>query len=538
MWRPLLVLTAVVLVLAGTASPRSEATAPAPLPPVTATTFLFSGKGWGHGVGMSQYGALGLANDGATYDQILRHYYSGVELGTAPVGRVRVLVAEAKATVTVSSAAPFRVRDVFGAMHELPAGPVKLGPKLQVVVDSIPQELAGPIVFVPGAAPLEVGPLEVGKPYRGQIVVSVTGKKLDAVNDVPLEQYLAGVVPREMPAAWPAEALKAQAVAARSYALAHRLTGKPYDLYSDVRSQVYGGSRGEDARATAAITATAGQVMLHGGKVVDALFHSTSGGRTVSAAEAFGADVPYLVSVDDPWSSLSPVHVWGPVGVADTTARNGLALRSPVLGLRLVKSPSGRVRSAVVTTRVGEHPIGAGSFRSGLGLRSTWITSFATLSLTRPGGPVVHGATVTVTAAARGARDAVLAQRVGSTWQPVVSRPAGGAFSAKLKLTAPTTLRLSSGKLGGPVLKVPVAPRVGVRRELGALAGRIVPAATAKLVQVQRLEGERWVAAADAVADETGAYRAELELTTGSYRVRVAPAAGYAQGLSAAIRVP
>src|ERR687895_2963345 len=109
MWRPLLALTAVTLVLAGPASPRAEAPTPAPLPPVTATTFLFSGKGWGHGVGMSQYGALGLANEGATYDQILRHFYTGVEVGSAPVTRVRVLLAEGKATVTVSSAAPFRV---------------------------------------------------------------------------------------------------------------------------------------------------------------------------------------------------------------------------------------------------------------------------------------------------------------------------------------------------------------------------------------------------------------------------------------------
>src|SRR5688572_15197423 len=146
MWRPLLALTAVTLVLAGTASPRSQAPGPAPLPSVTASTFLFSGKGWGHGVGMSQYGALGLANGGATYDQILRHFYTGVELGSAPVARVRVLVAEAKGSVTVSSAAPFRVRDVFGAIYELPAGPVKLGPKLEVVVNAIPTQLAGPIV--------------------------------------------------------------------------------------------------------------------------------------------------------------------------------------------------------------------------------------------------------------------------------------------------------------------------------------------------------------------------------------------------------
>ena len=71
------------------------------LAPVTATTFVASGRGWGHGVGMSQYGALGYANDGWTYDQILAHFYTGAELGPAPVARVRVLVAEAKPSVTV-----------------------------------------------------------------------------------------------------------------------------------------------------------------------------------------------------------------------------------------------------------------------------------------------------------------------------------------------------------------------------------------------------------------------------------------------------
>ena len=535
MWRPLLAFTAFLLVLPGAAAARPEAAAPAPqLPPVTASSFLFSGKGWGHGVGMPQFGALGMANEGATYDRILAHFYTGIELGPAPVARVRVLVVEAKAAVTVSSAVPFRVRDVFGKVYELPAEPVRLGPKLEVVVNGAPTRLAGPLVFLPSAAPLEAG----GIAYRGQIAVSVTAGKLDAVNDVGLEQYLAGVVPREMPAAWPHEALKAQAVAARSYALAHRLTGRHYDLYADVRSQVYGGVRGEDPRATAAVAATAGEVMLHGGKVVDALFHSTSGGRTASAAETFGADVAYLVPVDDPWSSISPVHAWGPVVVADGVVRKGLKLGSAVLGLRLVKGPSGRVRSAVVTTRAGERPFRGTELRSGLGLRSTWVTTLASLSLTRPGGPVLHGATVTLRADARAAKDVVLARRVGSVWQPLAARPAGGAFAVKLKVTAPTSVRLSTGKLGGPVLKVPVAPRVAVRREAGALVGRVVPAVGAKLVQVQRLEGAQWVPVGEALAEASGAYRAELELASGSYRVRVAPAAGYAQGLSAAIRVP
>ena len=86
-----------------------------------------------------------------------------------------------------------------------------------------------------------------------------------------------------MPSAWPEEALKAQAVAARSYALAHRLGGKGFDLYADVRSQVYGGIPGENPRATAAIQATAGEVLLWEGKPIDALFHSTSGGKTLDA---------------------------------------------------------------------------------------------------------------------------------------------------------------------------------------------------------------------------------------------------------------
>jgi stage II sporulation protein D len=91
-----------------------------------------------------------------------------------------------------------------------------------------------------------------------------------------------------MPSAWPVEALKAQAVAARSYALAHRLGGKGFDLYADVRSQVYGGIRAEHPAATAAIEATAGEVLLWEGKPIDALFHSTSGGTTLAAVEVFG----------------------------------------------------------------------------------------------------------------------------------------------------------------------------------------------------------------------------------------------------------
>ena len=237
-------------------------------------------------------------------------------------------------------------------------------------MNGVPTPFVAPLVFLPGRSPLELGRLA----YRGRLEVALAAKKLTAINLVGLEDYLAGVVPREMPAAWPAEALKAQAVAARSYALAHRLAGKPFDLYADVRSQVYGGIAAEDLRATAAIKATAGRVLLYDGKPVDALFHSTSGGRTVSAAEAFGTSVPYLVAADDPHSALSPVDRWGPTPVTEAAIRKGLALAGPVLGVQLARAESGRVRSATVKTATGSKVVPAGAFRSALGLRSTWVT--------------------------------------------------------------------------------------------------------------------------------------------------------------------
>src|SRR5215210_9522067 len=126
MRRTRLVLTCLTLALAASAPAGGRVAAPVEPAAVTATTFLVSGRGWGHGVGMSQYGALGYANEGATFDEILAHFYPGTELGPAPVARVRVLVAEARPSVTVSSTVPFRVRDLFGKTYPLAAGDVIL----------------------------------------------------------------------------------------------------------------------------------------------------------------------------------------------------------------------------------------------------------------------------------------------------------------------------------------------------------------------------------------------------------------------------
>jgi stage II sporulation protein D len=492
---------------------------------VTATTFLVSGRGWGHGVGMSQYGALGFANEGRTFEEILGHFYPGTALGPAPVARVRVLVAESKASLTISSREPYRVRDVFGTTYALPAGPVRLGPKLELVLNGVPTALAGPVVFLPGKAPLEVG-----TPYRGQLEVAVASNRLNAINVVGLESYLAGVVPREMPAAWPAEALKAQAVAARSYALAHRLSGRGYDLHADVRSQVYAGIAGEDPRATAAIDATAGRVLLYEGKVADTLFHSTSGGRTVSAEEAFGTAVPYLVSVDDPHSSLSSLNRWGPTPVSDATIRKGLRLPGPVLSLRLAKASSGRVRSATVTTAAGPRTVTGGALRSALGLRSTWVTSVSSLSLARPGGPVVYGTAVALTGKATGVKNAVLSQLVAGAWKPLP------ALAAKVKLQAPASFRLSAGAIAGPVLKVPVAPRVTAQLGAQGVTGTVRPLAPGLVVELQVESAAGWSTLAETTTGPEGGYSLSI-VEPGAYRVRVAPARGLVEGLSATIRV-
>jgi stage II sporulation protein D len=520
----LFALTGLALALAASAPAGPRAPAPV-LAPVTATTFVASGRGWGHGVGMSQYGALGFANDGWTYDSILAHFYAGAQLGPAPVARVRVLIGEAKGAVKVRSKVPFRVRDVFGKTYPLAAGDLVLGPKLWVTVNSAPTELAGPLLLLPGTQPLELD-----RPYRGQIEVAVTGQKLNAVNVLGLEQYLQGVVAQEMPSAWPDEALKAQAVAARSYTLSHLLSGKSFDLYADVRSQVYGGIAGENPRTTAAIQATKGEVVLWEGKPIDALFHSTSGGTTLDAVEVFGKAVPYLVAADDPHSALSPVHRWGPTPVAEATIRKALKLRTPLTALKLTRGPSGRVTTVQVVTSSGATKVSGATLRFAAGLRSTWITALGSLSLSRPGGPALYGKPLTVTGKAAGIKGAVLSQRIDGAWQQLPG------LSAKVKPVAATSFRISAGKVAGPVLKVPVAPLVRLGAAARSLSGTVKPLAAGTTVELQQLADGMWSTVLEATSDEGGRFAAVV-LEPGVYRARTAPAQGFAEGVSGQLEV-
>ena len=510
--------------------------------PAPQITLAVSGRGWGHGVGMSQWGAYGFARNGHDYARIVAHYYPGTELGQAPVGRVRVLLAEGKKALAVGSQAPFTVRDASGADHELEAGTYRFGPGLRVKVDPAaePRPLAGPLVFTPRGAPLALD----GTRYRGTIEVAVEKGALKAVNAVGLEQYLFGVVPGEVPARWPVEALKAQAVVARSYAIAGRRSGGGFDLYADVRSQVYKGLDGERPETNAAVQATSGQVVLYQGKVATTYFFSTSGGKTADVTEAWSGSkpVPYLVSVPDPYDSASPVHTWGPVAVPAAKLRKAFKLTAAPVDLRLETGPSGRATKLVFTLANGEEVSVPGSTaRSELGLRSTWLR-VGVLAL-RPSapGPVRFGTAARLTGYVRDATDVVLQRKEpGGRWERVAGLQLGedGTFALPAsKPRATAFYRLVAAGLASAPLRVAVAPAVGLKLAEGSFQGRVRPLLPGAKVVLQRRQGTRWVPAGTAVLDDKGAYVVAGSRGPGTYRARIAPGRGYAVGLSRALAV-
>jgi hypothetical protein len=173
--------------------------------------------------------------------------------------------------------------------------------------------------------------------------------------------------------------------------------------------------------------------------------------------------------------------------------------------------------------------------RSAAGLRSTWITQLATLSLTRPGGPALYGKQLTLTGRAAGVKGAVLSQRIDGVWTQVAGP--GATFAVKVKLLAPASFRISAGTLAGPVLKVPVAPVVTARGAASAtVSGTVKPLDPGTTVEAQ-LESERgWGTTAQTTTGPNGEYTIAVP-EPGLYRVRVAPAQGFAEGLSGQIEL-
>ena len=531
MRRSLVLASAFLLVASAAVSARGAAPVPA------SATFVVTGHGWGHGVGLSQWGAYGYAQKGFDYAKIVLHYFPGTQIGAAPVSKVRVLLTSGAKTLKIGSDQDFRVRDATGVVHDVLSGSYTLTTALKLKVDDNPtaRALPGPLLFQPGAAPLALQ-----HPYRGSLQVDVANGKLRVINVIGLEQYLYGVVPAEMPYTWSAEALKAQAVVARSYALATRQTGA-FDLYPDTRSQMYLGLDHERPSTNAAVNATAGRVVLYAGQVAKTYFFSTSGGRTASAQDAWGKSVPYLVSVSDPYDSISPHHDWGPYTFTGATLAKRLKLQGQIIDLQPELNSSGRIKALTVIGTTGTVSIPGNDLRQKLGLRSTWF-SVGVLALTGPPRPVLYGQRARLSGVARGLGSAVLQEWKGSAWQPLgaLTASTSGTVSVVVRPTASTQYRLASGKVAAAPVRVPVASLVRFypTRTQSELRGYVRPSALAGArVAIQRQQGSRWPTVAGATIDTAGNFAAPLQLTGGVYRARVSPGRGFVAGTSPVLQV-
>lgn len=259
--------------------------------------------------------------------------------------------------------------------------------------------LKGNAVTVGGAAAagaVEVRPLSSagsvkitdGYAYRGAIRVMKSPQRwgLTVVNVVPVEEYLYGVVGKEMSPSWHREALKAQAVAARTYAISHKnyFASRGFDMTDDTSSQIYAGINGESPSVIAAVDATRGEILTYGGKPIDAFFCSTAGGWTENSENVWGSRIPYLRGVSDD-SSRMPSYRWSVTTTPEKLAANLTAAGKGVGKVRSItlsplgKRPmavsdrgvSGRVLFMTVNGSAGSVRVTGNAFQSIYGLKST-----------------------------------------------------------------------------------------------------------------------------------------------------------------------
>ncbi len=437
---------------------------------VPATTLYITGGGYGHGIGMSQYGAYGYALHGWTYQQILGHYYTGTELGKTNPGQiVRVLLGSGSAAFA-------------GATH---AGNKKLNPSL--TYDVVPlangslklvNQTTGKAVgkfpaplTATGPGPLSVAGLGT---YRGSLEFRPNGSGgVYTVNALGLDDYVQGVIAAEMPSTWSPQALDAQAVAARTYAITTDVAGSFYNLYPDTRSQMYRGVAAETPATDAAVAATSGQIVTYNGAPAVTYFFSSSGGYTENVEDAWpGATAdPWLRGVPDPYDGAGgdPYHHWTrQLSLTAATKQLGKLVKGKLLGINVTQTgASPRIMSAHVRGTGGTTTVTGSELEGAFGLLSTWA-QFTTISTTAAPTPA----------------------------------PAPGP-SAASDLAIIAQMRNLFGALAA----------VGQ-----TLSGTIFPAAKGTHVTIQVRDGKHWRKAGVATVSRHGAYAVHLTIA-GTYRV-------------------
>jgi SpoIID/LytB domain protein len=360
-------------------------------------TWSVAGRGWGHGIGMSQWGAQGAALQGLSTPAILDFYYPGttdVDIGQDYPLRVRLLsLAGSTAQLGPSSGSLVLTDLSTGAATTLPAGGrtvvTRSGGLFRATVGGAAVQIAGSSAF---AGPMQLSGAQspqvwaydaagAARLYGGSVRLNATGAaSLEVVNHVPMEQYLRGVVPQEVSSSWAPAALRAQAVAARSYALAVRSASGTADLCDTTQCQVYaglaartaGGAESAVTRATtdAAIAATARIARYYGGGPAFTQFSSSNGGYSKAGSR------PYLVARADPYSGTAPGDNrtrWTdtlPAARVQQSCPAGGTLQRVVLFRDGRGDLGGRITSAELQCSTGTATIATPAF----GLLSSWWT--------------------------------------------------------------------------------------------------------------------------------------------------------------------
>ena len=354
------------------------------------STVTITGHGFGHGHGMSQYGAEGAARQGLTYQQIAEFYYPGTAWGTS-TGRVTVQLTRdtTPADLVVLARPGLTLRDTRapgrtllpdnGARRWRVVTSARGVSRVSYLTDrwTAWATLKGQGEFYAAGAPITLITSSGKRAYRGRLRTAITGNGTRAtVNDLNLDYYLRGVVPLEIPASWTTAAVQAQAVAARTYASYERAhpRSSAYQICDTSSCQVYGGYDAEHAAANQAIRDTAGQILTSDGAPAFTQFGSSSGGWTSAGS------VSYLPAREDPYDGWAgnPVHEWT-VRIDDAALERAWPAVGDLTRIAVTSRDGngawgGRVRSITLVGTAGRVVVSGDTFRSVLGLRSTWLT--------------------------------------------------------------------------------------------------------------------------------------------------------------------
>ena len=411
-------------------------------------------------------------------------------------------------------------------MVALPEGSVTIGTGLKVKG----KKLTSPLTFTRGARLLTLN----GKLYRGKLVVYLRGGRLTVVNRVGIDDYIKGVVPDEMPPSWSPEALKAQAVAARSYAVATRKTGGIFDLYPDTRSQVYGGVSSEEPSTNTADRGDREADPQVQGQRRDDVLPLDLGredrgdpGRLELDRRALPRLGSGQVRRDVAAPQLGPVPLHG--GGVQARARRRRRRRAAWSTRRSCATRPRASTTSRCAAPASNTSISGTGFQSAFGLRSSWF-SISVLSLT--GGSAPKGKRIALNGLARGFKDVWLERRVDDDWVKVRDLKPGddGRFTTKVRPGKTSWFRIAAPKGAG----APVRVTVTVRRAAAVLAGLAAAALLAAPAGAAR--GQLSVAVADG-ADAAAVQRA-VASATGGRLVADLGAARHARLLGATTSAP